>query len=192
MKRLIYLFAAMLVLQMQTAAQSKEKIKFYSITQAGLLAGGSTNSLQLQTTNGVRFGTFSAGAGVGIDYYHFKTIPLFVDVRKNLWNRDQTPFMYFDFGTNLPWQRSVSESDWARSKFDEGFFYDIGIGYKWKLKGRLGLNASFGYSQKNVQENRQERFWSGPPMPVTWDESWNSSHFKYSFRRLGFKIGLSF
>lgn len=192
MKRLVYMMGAMLILQSNVAAQSKTKIKVNSINQVGLLAGGSTNSLGWQSVNGISFGTFSVGAGVGMDYYHFKTIPLFADVRKNLWDRKQTPFMYLDIGTNLPSDRFVSESQWHKSTYGEGLFYDIGIGYKWTLTGRLGLNLAFGYSQKNINETQKVAYWSWPILGTISEENWNTSYFKYSFRRLGFKAGLSF
>lgn len=190
---MIFFVAALLILQAHLAAQTKGRIKFNSISQVGLMAGGSTNGLHVQSVNGIRIETFSVGAGSGIDYYHFKTIPLFIDLRKNLWNRKQTPFMYLDIGTNLPSDRFVSESQWQKSNFSAGLFYDFGIGYKWTLTGRLGLNLGFGYSQKDVQETRQDRSWLWDPIsPVSWEESWNVSYFKYSFRRIGFKAGLSF
>ncbi len=194
MKNAIYLLAAMLLIQFNLEAQTKNKIRFTNISQAGFVAGCSTNALQLQTITGISYKTFSLGAGAGIDYYYFKTIPLFIDVRKNILEKKETPFVYFDLGTNLPWDRSKTESQWQKSTYGNGIFYDFGLGYKWTCKGSFALNFSFGYSQKQVKETQETSFWPWIDFPVirAGGENKNTYHFDYAFRRFSFKAGLSF
>lgn len=194
MKKVIYLLALILFFQYQLAAQTKNKIRFSNISQAGFIAGGSTNALQLQTINGINYKTFSFGAGAGIDYYYFKTVPLFVDVRKDIFSRKTTPFAYFDLGASLPWDRHKSESEWQQSSYSNGIFYDFGLGYKWTFKGRLALNFSFGYSQKQIKETEETNFWPWMDFPTLrpTGENRNLSYYDYTFRRFSFKTGLSF
>ena len=194
MKKTIYLLAAMLVIQLHLAAQTKNKIRFSNISQAGFIAGGSTNSLLLQTINGISYKTLSLGAGAGIDYYYFKTIPLFIDVRKNILDKKETPFVYLDLGTNLPWDRSRTESQWQKSTYYNGIFYDFGLGYKWTFKGSFALNFSLGYSQKHVKEAQETNFWAWIDFPTIrpGGDNIDTYHFDYTFRRFSFKTGLSF
>ena len=55
---------------------------FQSLLQGGLLDGAAGPSWQLQTINGIYYKTWFAGIGVGLDYYTMRTIPLFLDLRK--------------------------------------------------------------------------------------------------------------
>jgi hypothetical protein len=195
MKKAIYIVAAIFFLQLNMAAQSKSKPKFSGITQAGFLAGGSTNSLQLQTINGIGYRGFSLGIGAGIDYYYLKTIPLFADVRKDIFAKKKTPFVYFDMGTDLPWNKTETEDAWQKSQYKNGLFYDFGIGYKWLLKERLGLNFSLGYSQKKLRETRETIYWMWrdfPPYGPSTESGKDTTDYKYSLQRISFKIGLSF
>src|SRR5687768_4020311 len=73
----------LLLFLFQGIAAQKQKPKFTSINQAGVTWGGSGQTLQLQSINGIFYKTFSAGVGVGLDYYWQRTIPLFIDLRKD-------------------------------------------------------------------------------------------------------------
>ena len=73
---------------------AQTKIKFTTINQVGFLSGASGNALQLQSINGVKYKTYSLALGAGIDNYYLKSIPVFVDLRKNIFDRKQTPFLY--------------------------------------------------------------------------------------------------
>lgn len=195
MKKATYIVAAMFVLQLNIAAQSKSKPRFAGITQAGFLAGGSTNSLQLQTINGIGYRGFSLGIGTGIDYYHFKTIPLFIDARKDIFSKKKTPFVYLDMGPNMPWNRTVTEDTRQKGQYKNGLFYDFGIGYKWVLKERLGLNFSLGYSEKTLKETKEDFYWiwrDFPPYGPSSQSVGDTTYYKYSLQRISFKIGLSF
>jgi len=172
-----------LLLQLSASAQSK--IKFRSINQLGLLAGASSNEVQLHTINGISYKAFFAGIGAGFDNYYFKTVPLFLDLRKNIYNKKQTPFVYADIGINFPEDREKVESQWQRSKFNKGVYYDVGIGYQIPLAGKLSLNMSLGYSLKEMEEIRVYSVWGNPN--DTFKE-----YYDYKFRRATIKLGLSF
>src|SRR5690348_17254089 len=106
-------------LQLITIAQSK--VKFETNNQIGLLSGSSGNALQLQTINGISYKTVSLGIGIGIDNYYFKTIPLFVDVRKNIFEKKQTPFLYVDAGTNFP-EKKQETTAWELTTYHPGLY----------------------------------------------------------------------
>ena len=187
----IYLAAMLLLVQITVFAQPKPKLKFKSINNAGLLAGASANALQLQTINGLSYRSYSAGIGIGVDNYYIKTVPLFVDLRKAIFDKKETPFLYLDLGADLPRKKVKQEMQWQQSDFNKGFYYDLGLGYSWTLTGSLALNFSVGYSQKNIKATNSYRYFIWTPVR-TYEDASSRYDYNYSLRRLTIKAGLSF
>ena len=184
---------------MNGMAQQNGKIKFHSVNNLGVLTGGYETTFQAQTVNGIKYKSFSGGIGIGLDNYYFKTVPLFVDLRKNILEKKQTPFVYFDLGASIPWDRTKIEKwsieKWSTRYYKSGLLYDMGIGYSIPIKARWALNVSAGYTEKVLNETRETSYWiwrdfppyDGPSATVK-----DTADYKYTFRRVAFKIGLSF
>jgi hypothetical protein len=97
------LFTAIIFLAFGNCANAqKKRLKFSSINQVGILKGSSDQTYQFQTINGVKYQTWFAGVGVGLEEYYLKTIPLFVDVRKSLFLDKASPFVYANLGASFP------------------------------------------------------------------------------------------
>ncbi len=103
MKSARFIIVFCLSLQAKVWAQKTEgnKIRFHSINQFGIIAGASDANLQLQTINGIEKATWFVGIGTGIDYYYSRSIPLFLDIRKNVFSTQKTPFIMLTVGTIL-------------------------------------------------------------------------------------------
>ena len=183
MKSKLFFLAAILLFQLNSKAQPNSGLKFTTISQAGLLAGGSNNDWQLQMVNGLSYKTFYAGIGLGIDNYYFKTIPFFIATRKNILKQKQTPFVYADIGTNFPWNKNATSSPWQKGELNNGLYFDAGIGYSWPLVKNLALLVSAGYSEKYMHETKTYVWITENSLPEYYD---------YTFRRLTIKAGLSF
>ena len=84
-----------------TLAQSQTKSLFRSQNYVGLLEGNEKSAFQLSTVNGIQLGTWFLGAGTGIDYYLYRTIPLFFSVNKDLKLAKPGFFFSADGGTNF-------------------------------------------------------------------------------------------
>lgn len=178
----------LLLLTMSANAQEKAGIKFSATNQLGILKGSSDQTFQLQTINGVRYKTWFAGVGVGYENYYLKTIPLFIDIRRNLLSTKATPFIYADLGASLPSEKQKKET-WQTSDYKAGFYYDVGIGYSAPIKGNLAFNFSAGYSQKQLHEARTNIvIWDFPP----YGGNDYKEYFDYTFRRLSVKAALQF
>jgi len=167
--------------QLLICAQSG--VKFENNNMVGLLSGSTGTAGQLQTINGISYKTFSLGIGVGIDNYYFKTIPLFADLRKNIFNTRQTPFVYLDAGTNFPGKKD-EVTTWQTTSYGPGFYYDFGLGYIWTLGKRFNINSSFGFSQKRYSS--KEEYHYGGDVTVTPDS------YDYRLQRFTLKFGLGF
>ncbi len=180
------LIIPLLILFIFEVAGQNEKIKFNSINQVGLLSGGKGNSWMVQTINGIKKDKWFAGAGTGMDFYNERTIPLFLDLRRDVTNRKNTPFVYADAGINFLWLNSIEKVQKQFPTSSPGLFYDFGIG--WKLSGNndRGYIFSAGYSFKQVKEKVKYSWW---PAPTPQLESENFERYNYLYRRVVIKVG---
>jgi hypothetical protein len=181
-----------MVLQSSGLAQktgSEKHIRFQSINQVGILGGNSEANPQLQTINGINSKTWFAGLGIGLDYYYLRTVPIFIDVRKNIFNKAVTPFVYADGGYSFPWKPDRINITWDGVVNTEGgAYYELGIGYKTPVFKKLQLLFSAGYSYKNLSTTINSMPWLSiwPPPREAYE------HYEYSLRRVTIKAGLSF
>jgi len=160
---------------------------FQSLLQAGLLEGAGGLSWNIQTIQGLRYQSWFAGLGVGLDHYGMRTIPLFLDVRKELFHKSRTPFLYADGGIHFDWLKTKEKRGWASSDYNPGFYYDIGGGYKIGFGKRDALLVSAGYTLKKLREERTVNVQCiAPPCNPTTD------YYNYAFNRLTFKVGWQF
>ncbi len=169
------------------ADAQKKVMKFQSLIQAGLLEGEQGSALQLQMVLGVKYKTWSAGGGAGLDYYYGRSIPLFIDVRKSFSGNANTPFLYADGGYNFSWLREKDKIGFE-SDSKGGLYLDAGIGYELPAFKTQKLFFSVGFSQKNFTKTYNSMpylsIWPPPPQAYRTNE--------YVARRLSIKTGLRF
>jgi hypothetical protein len=158
---------------------------FSSINQLGILAGSWGAGPLLQSVNGFRYKTWFAGVGVGVDIYKRGTFPVFLDVRKDILNARNTPFIYGEAGTHFPDKKMVSENQWYESEYASGFYFDAGIGYRVGKKSKSGFLASAGYSYKYVT---RVMLYKGPCGFAGCDNRMDS-YYKYYLHRISIKVG---
>jgi hypothetical protein len=133
--------------------EGKKGLQFQSINQGGILIGSAEGALQLQTVNGVRSNTWFTGLGVGLDYYHVRSIPVFLDVRKDIWNKQKTPFVYADGGYNFPFlsKRNNQEALWM-GDYDKGggLYYEAGFGIDYPFQKKCSYYLVQGTATKGL------------------------------------------
>jgi hypothetical protein len=203
MKKYILSIACCTLFVLMADAQNKTKplakYKFSTTVNAGLLEGSSEKSFgQLQLINGLQRNTWFAGIGIGIDYYGKKrSIPLFVDIKKDFRTGKNTPFVYVDGGYNTSWLRDEEKifSGLAVDDYKQkgGLFYEAGIGYKFKGKNRGAWGFSAGYSFKQSKESYTQFFWNEfPTFPAPSQPQQRPEMYDYKFRRISLKISCWF
>jgi hypothetical protein len=179
----------LLLFAIASRAQEKERIKFSVITQLGFLHGPSGNYAQGNFVSGIRYKTWTAGLGFGLDYYYLRSVPLFADLRKYLNKKDYAPFIYLDLGSNYPWIKRNNEKiivpGFYSSTYDAGIYMDAGIGYRLKYGNAQGIVLSLGFSQKKLRDFQVAERWG----PWTSDEVYR---YEYKLQRLSFKAGFAF
>jgi hypothetical protein len=161
---------------------------FSSIIQAGVLAGVKGNEGLIQTVNGIRYKTWFVGAGVGVEYYSIKGFPVFLDVRKDYSDKPSTPFAYADAGIHLPRKRRVVHNQWYEDDYSNGFYTDVGLGYKIAIKKLNKLLITSGYSYKKVERINKYTPGCGGASPCYQD---HSNYISY-LHRFSVKVGWQF
>jgi hypothetical protein len=195
MRLKIFILAASALITVQAASQKKEKsFQFHSINSLALLNGSDEVSAGLQSVNGFQKGNWFAGIGTGLDYYIFRTVPVFADLRYHFGKKKNNFFAYADGGININWKEKYNynnpvifiwEEDANRSsRFADGVYTDIGFGYKLHLGKAGGLVVSLGNSHKSLKQT------------VTYTD-WRSQEvftdvYRYKLNRISLKIGWQF
>lgn len=169
------------------AAGQKQPLLFRSTVQGGLLEGEQGTAFQVKTINSLQYRTWSAGVGVGLDYYHTRSIPLFLDLRKAFGKGEAAPFLYAGGGYHFPW---LGEQDkiYGNVEATGGLYFDAGVGYQLPILKKSQLFFSAGFSQKNFSEKRGPDaiidIYPPPPVQVY--------TFEYNLRRLSLQTGIRF
>ncbi len=171
---------------LQASAQ-KTGFQFGTSVQAGLLEGETGGAFQLQTVNGYQYKTWSAGLGVGLDYYHTRSIPLFLSFRKAFGTGAKTPFLYANGGYHFMWLRQ-KDKYWGETDADGGLYYDAGIGYQLPVLKNSSLFFTAGFSQKNFTRRESD----GPVIAIGPAPPPQTRKFEYNLRRLSIQTGLRF
>jgi hypothetical protein len=183
--------AGISVAQQKTSAASWQ---FHSINSVGLLEGQVGSAFQLQTINGAQYKSWFGGIGLGLDYYRYRTIPLFVDLRKEFGKAADKLFVYSDLGINFGWVTDKQKTPYMTDdKFANGFYSDLGFGYKINLKKNGGLLMSLGYTYKKVTESYKLPVYF-MANSIYYEPALNEfrQQYSYSMNRITIKIGWEF
>jgi hypothetical protein len=176
----------------QHTSFGQSRVQFRSTEWVGLSSGEVGSAGQVQTVNGVAKGPWFAGVGAGLDYYRFRSVPLFLSVTRDLaiGKRDWL-FLYVDGGTNVPWySRNLSSNGYdgiVSSKFNGGEYWSGGLGYLWKLGAHTSkaVLLSVGYTVKKLSENQVVASSCAPA-------NCDLVHYEYLNRMYQFMIGFRF
>jgi hypothetical protein len=88
-----------------------------------------------------------AGIGIGIEnQYEMNWIPVFGEIRADLFKSPVQPFVYGRAGYNTP-----SNSDYYYQQYFGGMFYGLGFGIKAPVAGNTSLLFSVGYRYQYYQ-----------------------------------------
>lgn len=174
---------------------TKKKLIFHSQEQLGLINGKGAVSAGIQSINGVEAGNWFAGIGIGMDFYRYRSVPVFADIKRyfRIANGNRL-FIYGDGGYNFPWSKGDEEyySPWGGSGKIErdakgGLYVDAGGGYAIQFGKGSALLLSIGYSHKYFSEKVITTYLVGGDAIAS-----DPQLYRYSFNRLMIKIGWQF
>ncbi len=173
------------------SAQNKNTgYRFHSINNVGLLNGNNSVDASLQTINGFKNGSLFAGIGVGFDYYLYRTVPVFVDLRYEFGKNKNKFFVYADGGINFEWVKAdmyQPPSTWNNNRsndFHNGLYTDAGFGYLVGKKNGGAFLLSLGHSVKTMKGTYTYRDWR--------TLEWQTGINRYRLNRIILKAGWRF
>jgi hypothetical protein len=190
-QKIIILVLCLFIINSTQAQQTKKKkYNFHSINSLVLVNGDNGVSAALQTVNGFSKGPLFAGIGLGLDYYQYRSVPLFADIRYELSKKKNKFFAYADAGINFHWVKEFF-NDWPspwetnrNNNFNNGVYIDGGIGANVGLKNGHALVLSLGYSHKTLEETITFTDWRTGELQKTINN--------YRFNRIMIKTGFRF
>jgi len=185
MRKLLLSLLVMLFAGILTQAQ----IGYRSYNSVGVVVGESKSAYQVLTTHGIQYHKWYAGAGVGIDDYRNRTVPLVVSLLRDVLPRNNM-FININAGPQFVWGKNQRNEVWnaIESKALPGFLGEAGIGYRIKV-GNEGQSIMFGsyYSYKTHKEKYiVPGICNNPPCQNA------TEYITSSFSRWAFKLGLVF
>ncbi len=179
------------------AQEKKVRKEFHSVNSVTLVNGNNSVSANLQSVNGFQKGALFAGLGTAIDYYLYRSVPVFADLRYEFGpkgplqgKKKNKYFVYGDAGINFNWIQDQFFDDpsiWngnASNSFKNGMYNDIGLGYNIKMKKEGALVLAIGYSQKNLKETETYLDWRTSELL--------KRENVYNLRRIMLKVGWQF
>src|SRR5688572_19107366 len=122
--------ALIFFVSLHTSMQAQIKPAFSSQNYVGILEGESGTALQLQTINGFRYRGWFAGAGTGIDYYYFRSVPVFLSLAKFIQNPKVPLYFTGDVGVNFPWHEGNRFWTGMRGEMSGSLYWGSGVGYR--------------------------------------------------------------
>jgi hypothetical protein len=192
MRRKIFILSAFSLIVLLSKAQDKPiDYRFHSINSLGLVNGSNDVSASLQSINGFQKKNWFLGIGVGLDYYYYRTAPVFADVRYSFGKKKNKFFAYADGGINIEWADDyfnngvyVIRSSGFESHLENGYYTDAGFGYNIKMKKENALVLSLGFSKKTLSESVTYLDWrtQKPQTDIN----------KYKLNRILLKVGWQF
>jgi hypothetical protein len=124
---------------------------------------------------------------MGLDFYHFRTIPLFLDLRKEFGQANNKFFVYADAGINFYWQRDKDAKQfYYNDKFKNGLYSEVGAGYKIKISQESSVLFSAGFSYKKITE-QGDSYWYNPGYPGA---PYTLEKINYNLNRLVLKAAI--
>lgn len=164
-----------------------ETFRFHSVNSLVLINGSNAVSASIQSVNGFKKGAWYAGIGTGIDYYLYRSIPLFADFRYEAGKKNNF-FAYADGGINISWVQNkfntnpiLFEGGWGNSTYQNGFYTDAGVGVSLDIKKRNALVFSLGHSYKSLTQIHRYPDWRS--------REWLSTRTTYHLNRIMLKAG---
>jgi len=174
------------------AQQQKQNAiaNLYSINNVGLIEGEAGSAFQLETINGLKYKSWFAGVGLGLDFYRIRTVPLFAHIRKEFGKTVNRFFLFGDAGIDFGWRTDKETKQFpVNDKLKNGFYAQAGAGYTFRLSPVNNLSFSLGYSYKTLTEFGSNYTYIGygaEAMPV------KDSKISYHLNRFVIKAGFEF
>lgn len=167
---------------------SLRKRSYVNITSFGVLAGPKENSsmspLSIETVNAFLINNkYTAGIGLGFDLYEKVHVPVFLDLRYQVMNRDISPVILFKGGYALPVGKDDSQDNYYQEYYSSGGpMLGAGAGLLFRINNNNLITLTFAYRYQELTTTEVQR---------NNDNKWEYDHTT-KYNRLEIKFGFCF
>jgi hypothetical protein len=184
------IIGCLLLLTCRAAAQEKGKSSKPGVAiypGISLVTGAAENSWQWQVVGAVVKKNWVAGIGAGMDYYRYRTVPVFLSVRREELFR-RLFFGYAGVGLTIPAVTDGQKKAFTVSdKFYTGVYAETGVGIRIPVRGKWSARVSLGYGFKSLREKAVYPDFSGSVPPLE-----NVISYRHSFQLVHLRTVIGF
>ncbi|HEX6846877.1 MAG TPA: hypothetical protein VF144_07860 [Chitinophagaceae bacterium] len=189
-KPLLFVLLSFVAIINEIQAQEKKGVKKYFSSQisTGILEGEQNTSFHVELLNGVHYKTWFAGIGTGLDYYYYRTLPVYLSGIKYLSPKNHSFFVQGDVGMNFVWEdERITAWNEVSHQFKPGLYWNGIVGFATGLDRKNAFSFGVGYSYKSFEEIKEIAVWCfNPPCESSFER------YKYNLNRLTLRLGWQF
>ncbi len=186
MKNVLLYLLSLIAFSTLNAQHQPKKIHFTSINSVGMLNGEIASTFTMQSINGLQYKKLSAGIGIGIDNYGYRTIPFTFYIKHSFLKGNTHPFLFSDMGVGKYVETNNQSEKWPYglkpSSVKNSFCGEWGIGFEKTISNGCLFFMSAGYSLKKFAYT-QKLPWINSPTD-------NEYRYNYSYNRYVLKMGV--
>ena len=176
------------LLLMFAVAVHAQKLPYGASLESALLKGNSQNSNAFLFTNGLSYKSWTAGVGAGIDNYVYRSLPLFIDIKKSFGHHPIQPFINASAGMNINEAKTSQKfqyDGYPSVNYKNGFYAKAMAGISLPVYKRLRIFVDAGYSYKTTRVDYTTYIYSPDAMEITNTDI-------YHFHRWNLSVGFLF
>ena len=172
-------------------AQQKQW-KPWLVPEAGIQVGSAALDRDFRLNTGIEKKGLMLGLGTSVDYYRFKSYPVYFQARKAIEFRKVNLFVMSSWGYNVK-SGSVAVPSWwggpsIARQYSGGVYGEIGGGNMIRIRKKERLQVSVSWVMKAVEESFQSEIWN----PVSQSPRTITNEVRYTMNRTALRIGWKF
>ena len=159
-----YLLLASLVLKFSIVNAQVKSLKPWLMPEMGLQIGATEPSGDLRFQGGIKQQNWFYGVGAAVDFYRFRSYPVYLQVQRVFSFRGTAPFLTASAGYNFK-NSSDTVPTWIGSRvYDRtgGYYAELGGGFIFKVFKKQRLHLSVVKNIKQVRESYDIDYWMWP------------------------------
>lgn len=147
-----YFFVSLLLI-LSVAVHAQTKLQYSATLEASLLKGNSQNSNAFLFTNGLSYKSWTTGVGAGLDNYVYRSLPLFIDIKKTFGRGYLQSFVNASAGVNINEAKDDQKFQYfgyQNVDYKNGFYARAMAGISLPVNKKLRVFFKAGYSYKTT------------------------------------------
>jgi hypothetical protein len=138
----------------------QSKIRYTGSLEAAVVKGSYEANGAISTGHGIKYKNWSVSIGTGVDYYRYRSVPVYFDIKRFMTAGNKQFFVQASAGMNIAWPTAGQKlaqrwwsSWWPNSdtlSFNNGFHSKAAIGMVLNPKDRVKAGFTLGWSYKSL------------------------------------------